>query len=143
MKMIKLLEEIIQSGKDAKLPLDMGTWVDNDDNFCATSCCMCGDVAIARMSKKSQELDIDIASDMAVDFSDELDEACRGIFWKSSLARSIYAGSSGAREERAYDSGLLTEEELKHPHLNYDHHSREIAYDYVRLVIKKVREKLS
>jgi len=141
--MIKLLEEIIQSGKDARLPLDMGIWVDNDDNFCATSCCMCGDVAISRMSKKSQEIDVDLASEKATDFSDELDEACWDVFGNSLLARSIYAGSSGAREERAYDSGLLTEEELKHPHLNYDHHSREIAYDYVRLVIKKVREKLS
>lgn len=141
--MIKLLEEIIQSGKDAKLPLDMGTWVDNDDNFCATSCCMCGDVAISRMSKKSQFLDVDLASDMAVDFSDELDEACRGIFGKSSLARSIYAGSPNVRLEHACDSGLFTEEELKHPHLNHEHNSRRIAHDYVRLVIKKVREKLS
>lgn len=135
--MKELLLEIIEAGEGSNNELNMITWVGVPDNECGYSCCLCGDVAI----KRDPQLGVRNLSNNALEFSHELDNACMKIFGGWDLAESICRKNFFYRLDSAEDSGLLTKEELKHPHLNEDHNNREIAHDYIRLIIKKIEER--
>lgn len=127
--MKELLQEILDAGQEATLPLDMSDW------YCGTAACLCGDVGISRSVSDS----IDAIIDAASGFSDELDVASELVFGSESMAASIYSIHSGHRHHCALESGVFSLEELNHPHLTTDHNSREIAHDYVRLVMEKIK----
>ena len=76
-------------------------------------------------------------------FSYELNRASEKCLGNFHFASSLYLPTSGSRILRAKDSDLLTDEELKHPHLNSDHSDREILHDYIRLVIRKCEERMN
>lgn len=135
-KLKALLQEMIDSGKEATLPLNMRHW------YCETACCLCGDVALSRCEGEVFFFEDSAAlEEAAEDFSHTLNLASWEVFRTSDLSRSIYDASSEVRLNDAMHSNLLTDDELKHPHLNSDHSEREIAHDYIRLIIKKVEEK--
>ena len=129
-KLIQLLEEIKAAGKEASLPLDMQYWYD-----CGTSCCACGDVAIARGSENVR--------DDAEEFAWALNRACINIFGNAYFVRSIYSANKLNRHVRAKRTKLFTKEELTHPHLNSDHHDREILHSYIDLCIDKIKEHIN
>lgn len=127
-KLRSLLQEMIDAGDKAILPLDMLSW------HCGTSCCLCGDVAVARGKNENYDAAARV-------FSDELDDSSFEVFGYSYIASSIYTGAIQNRFLTATHSELLTKGELNHPHLNTDHSDRAIAHDYIRLIMRKVDEK--
>jgi hypothetical protein len=136
-----LLQEIIDAGQISTIKLNMSDW------HCGSSCCACGDVAVAR----SKSLDVAVARSKSLEllkrsayvFSRELRAACSEVFQNITLAVSVYGQSYNSRYYQAVRSGLLTYEELKHPHLNTDHDDRKILNEYIRIVMTKVDEELA
>lgn len=124
--MIELLQEILDAGKNTKIPLDMGEW------HCGTACCLCGDVAEAR--------NVNNITYKALEFSNELDAASIHVFGDDLVAGAIYRSTRKSRLLAAKYSHVFTEEELDHPHLTTDHNDRAIAHDFVRLVMRKCEE---
>jgi hypothetical protein len=123
-KLSTLLQEIIDAGSNASLELNMSNW------FCGTSCCACGDVAVARGYDNSNR------DEKAMSFSEELGEACMEIFkgnWN--LASSVFGAYDYDRYERARNSQVLSDEQLCHAHLLSNHNDREILHDYIRILI--------
>lgn len=124
---------MIDAGEKSPLPLNMITW------HCGTACCLCGDVALSRDWQGRG-----CYAGGARDFSYELDGSAYEVFNNdASSVLSIYDVDSVGRLYYAKESKLLTEEELKHPHLNINHSDRKIAHDYIRLVMRKVDERYS
>jgi len=124
----ELLQEIIDSGQGATLPLNMGQW------HCGTSCCLCGDVAVAR-NPDCDDADWIIAAKL---FAHELDDASRDAFRGYEIAESIYRPVASYRHESARLSCIFTDAELQHTHLNTDHSNRAIAHDWIRIVMSKL-----
>jgi hypothetical protein len=125
-----LLQEIIDAGQGAELPLDMTTW------HCGSACCLCGDVALARNPKANAgEWEA-----MASSFASDLYAASRKLFGKGGVAGSVYKPIGSIRRFCAKESGLFTRTELKHPHLTTNHHDRAIAHDWIRIVMSKLPE---
>jgi hypothetical protein len=127
----ELLQEIIDAGQGAEIPLDMGIF------HCGTACCLCGDVAVARYPDCDDDADWRIEANL---FSDELDDASRDACGGYDIADSICRSVASYRRESARLSCIFTEEELKHPHLTTDHHDRAIAHDWIRVVMSKLPE---
>ncbi len=127
--MKELLQEVLDAGDKAKLPLDMNEW------YCGTSCCLCGDVALSRWPEG-----VETTKDAAASFSIELDQASLSTFGIYAVAESIYLSGAHDRLESAEMSGIFTSEDLKHPHLTTNHSDRAIAHDYVRLIMRKIDE---
>lgn len=125
-KALELLQEMLDAGEKAILPLNMLSW------HCGTACCLCGDVAIAR---NYHEDDDDELSVNALAFSDELDDELG-----CGLAESIYGSDSSMRLESVIELEFLTSEELEHKHLTTNHYDRTIAHDYIKLIMKKIKE---
>lgn len=140
----ELLQEIIDAGKDSKLPLkmylyvsyDTATYNERDKINCGTACCLCGDVAISRIPDGSFS---DVMSESSY-FASRLDGASIGVFGDSHVSESIWSSTRAERLFSAEDSYVFTDEELKHPHLTTEHNDRDIAHDYIRLIMKKVDE---
>jgi hypothetical protein len=128
--MRELLQEIIDAGQGAELPLDMSVF------HCGTACCLCGDVAAARYPNANAGEWEDLASW----FASDLCAASRELFGKGGVAGSVYKFSGSIRRFCAKESGLFTRTELKHPHLTTDHHDRAIAHDWIRVVMSKLPE---
>ena len=129
--MRELLQEIIDAGQGAELPLDMGVF------HCGTACCLCGDVAIRRLGAGCHH---DEYSREALSFSRRLMDASRAALGTCAAASAIFERDAPLRIEKAKSSGLFTEAELKHPHLTTDHHDRAIAHDWIRVVMSKLPE---
>lgn len=127
-RMRSLLQEILDAGNYAVVPLDMKDW------YCGTAACLCGDVGIYRAASDPEKY----ITDEAVRFSDELDIVSDYVFRNVHVAESIYGSNAGPRRHCALESGIFSPEELLHPHLTTDHYSRELAHDYVRLVMSKL-----
>ena len=131
--MRELLQEIIDAGQGAEIPLNMMTW------HCGSACCLCGDVAAARYPDCDDD-DDDWITEANV-FAHELDDASNLAFGSPWVALSVYAsGRRKYRLEYAERSGLFTPAELHHPHLTTDHHDRAIAHDWIRIVMSKLPE---
>jgi hypothetical protein len=144
--MKELLQEMIDAGKEPLLPLEMKDWVTMESNtgadeVCGTSCCLCGDVGILQASR-SGSYTMEEAAELAFSFSLDLDDYSEEMFETIGVAESIYSSDSEQRLDAAEVSDIFTEEELQHPHLTTNHHDREIAHDYIRLVMRKVDEKI-
>lgn len=127
-----LLLEMIEAGNNTNKDLLMSEFV----NSCGTACCLCGDLGLKRANGNA-----DRAHTESIDIFRELTDSSREQFGESWVGLSIAAGYVYLREEYAKASGIFTEEELKHPHLTTDHNDRDIAHDYIRLVISKIEEK--
>jgi hypothetical protein len=126
----ELLQEIIDAGQGAEIPLNMKAW------HCGSACCLCGDVAVAR----NPNVNAGAWEAMASSFASDLYAASRKLFGEGDAAGSVYRPSSSIRRLCAKESGLFTRTELKHPHLTTDHHDRAIAHDWVRIVMSKLPE---
>ena len=125
-KALELLQEMLDAGEEAILPLHMSIW------HCGTACCLCGDVAIARNYHEDDDGGLSVGAEA---FSDELDdELGRG------LAESIYGSNDSMRLESVRELEFLNSEELEHEHLTINHHDRTIAHDYIKLIMKKIKE---
>lgn len=107
--------------------LNMSTWI------CGSSCCLCGDVIIARDAYSLGGYKY--IRDNAIIFSNQLDEAAVQLFGAGEVALSIYAENARRRLCSAKDSKLLTPKQLNHPHLQEEHSNRTIAIDYMENVI--------
>ena len=68
-------------------------------------------------------------------FSDELDYELG-----CGLAESIYGIDNSTRLKSVRKLEFLTSEELEHEHLTINHHDRTIAHDYIKLIMKKIKE---
>jgi hypothetical protein len=129
-KFSTLLQEIIDAGANATLELAMESWV------CDTSCCACGDVAVAR---KSTDLVVG-----ATKFAQQLRVACADVFdGCTNAAFSVYSASRTERVLYAEDSLLFNDEELNHSHLTSDNSDRRVLHDYLRILIEISEEKTS
>jgi hypothetical protein len=126
----ELLQEIIDAGQGAEIPLNMTVW------HCGSACCLCGDVALARDPNANPgEWD-----DLAHFFAIELNAASLELFGDEGAAGSVYRPNGATRRFCALYSGLFTRTELEHPHLTTDHHDRAIAHDWIRVVMSKLPE---
>jgi hypothetical protein len=126
----KLFQEMIDAGQRKKLPsLNMTQW------HCSTSCCSCGDVAIARNKR--------FPKSGAIEFSNELDDASKYLLDEASTTESVYGASYDFRLCAAKLSSVLKVQDRNHPHLNCNHDVRAILHDYIRLVMLRVNERLS
>lgn len=127
-ELIIFLEEMIKATEEAKLPLNMEIW------HCGTSCCLIGDLAIA---KAPNDKDL---NGLCVHLSNELDDLFEDILGErgEDVAESIYGSTYMVRRTMAYESDFFTFEEMQHPHLNEEHSDRKIAIDFIRLVVGKL-----
>jgi hypothetical protein len=126
-----LLQEIIDAGQGAELPLDMTTW------HCGSACCLCGDVAIRRLGEGCHHEDYSLKASR---FSRRLQDASRDALGTCDAASAIFEIDAPLRIEKAKSSGLFTDAELQHPHLTTNHHDRAIAHDWIRVVMSKLPE---
>lgn len=129
-KLIKFLEEMIEASREATIPLDMGYW------HCGSSCCLIGDLTVYRDpgNASSNLACMAAAGELENLFEDVLEEA--GL----SVAESIYGSTYVVRRTGAYKSEFFTNEELRHPHINEEHSDREIAIDFINLIIRKLEK---
>jgi hypothetical protein len=118
---------------------DMAHWQ------CGTVACVCGHQAVSKdltdfpraskvyaaqspsLALTDTELlaltDTELLAVMEIDLtaariSQDLDYACKAMFKTDALSGSIWGG--GGRQRRAEDADILTQEQLKHPHLTTD-----------------------
>tara|TARA_B100000700_G_C14978708_1_gene825223 strand:- start:1189 stop:1599 length:411 start_codon:yes stop_codon:yes gene_type:complete len=132
--MKQMLLEMIEASRNASNCFDMEYFYDYDDQ-CGAICCLMGDLALHR------EPNAEYIDGVAEELAFGLDKECKEFFGDSYLSSSIWAGYVNARMSYAIKSGLFTEKELKHKHLTTEHQDREIAIDYIYLVIKKIEER--
>jgi hypothetical protein len=132
-QLIKLLKEIIEAGKDTENNLDMFNW------YCGTSCCLCGDWALYKSNKGNIE-------NRAMYLSQELDDLMNqflnstGLVNKRVDAESVWGQYARDRYISAEDLNIFSEKELEHEHLTLDHSDRDIAHDFILVLIKRLEE---
>jgi hypothetical protein len=118
---------------------DMENWV------CGTVACVCGHQAMSgdltHFTRAEEHYkDGHDATDTADSLSSDLDESCIDIFGTTNLSESIWQIIPKFRKAEAKSSKMLTEEQLKHPHLTTDS-SPEIAVSYIDMVLGVLDEK--
>jgi hypothetical protein len=116
---------------------DMDNWI-SEEHPCGTVACVCGHQAIlgdlthfeCAKSESKKEMYL-----VASKVSDDLDNACYSRFNNSFLSESVWQVSDCSRRYEAAWSKLLTEEQLKHPHLTTES-SPEDVVSYIDMLIE-------
>lgn len=147
-EIVKTLKLVRDSNEDSERSFNMGywhtstTWMESQTLDVITECgyvaCICGHQAVRGDLSMFSNNKTDYRH-LAEGISEDLDESCRIIYDDNSLALSIYDDSTSCRRNNAEWTGLLTDEQMEHPHLTTDS-SLEYAISYLEMIIEILEE---